>query len=58
MGISYKIPIMNWLYNPGVITWLILIAFFALWIKRKYFDMAAFLPVFLNRMRVPVITAK
>ena len=47
MGISYKIPIMNWLYNPGVITWLILIAFFALWIKRKYFDMAAFLPVFL-----------
>ena len=47
MGISYKIPIINWLYNPGVITWLILIAFFALWIKRKYFDMAAFLPVFL-----------
>lgn len=47
MGISYKIPIINWLYNLGVITWLILIAFFALWIKRKYFDMAAFLPVFL-----------
>lgn len=47
MAITYRIPIVNWFYNPGVITWMILLAFFALWTRRKYFDMAAFLPVFL-----------
>ena len=47
MATTYRIPIINWFYNPGVITWMILLAFFALWIRRKYFDMAEFLPVFL-----------
>lgn len=47
MATTYRMPIINWFYNPGVITWMILLAFFALWIERKYTDMAAFLPVFL-----------
>lgn len=47
MATTYRMPIINWFYNPGVITWMILLALFALWIERKYTDMAAFLPVFL-----------
>mgnify|MGYP007047970962 CR=1 FL=1 len=47
MPTTYRIPIINWFYNPGVITWMILLTFFVLWIKRKYTDMATFLPVFL-----------
>lgn len=42
-----KIPIFNCFFNPGTLTWLMVMGFFVLWTKRKYNSMLAFLPVFL-----------
>ena len=42
-----KIPGFNCFFNPGTVTWMMLITFFVLWTKRKYNSMLAFLPVFL-----------
>lgn len=44
---TYKIPVLNWFYNPGVITWMLLFAFFAFWTRKEYFNILAFLPVLL-----------
>ena len=40
-------PVVSWFINPGVITWMMLIGFFALWTKRRYTSILEFLPVFL-----------
>ena len=42
-----KVPGFNCFFNPGTITWMMIMAFFVLWTKRKYNSMLAFLPVFL-----------
>ena len=42
-----KVPIFNCFFNPGTLTWLMVMGFFVLWTKRKYNSMLAFLPVFL-----------
>lgn len=44
---TYKIPVFNWFYNPGVITWMLLLAFFAFWTRKEYFNILTFLPVLL-----------
>lgn len=45
--ITYKIPVICWLYNPGTITWLMFMGFFVLFMRKKYNSMLEFLPVFL-----------
>lgn len=42
-----RFPVVSWFTNPGVITWMMLIGFFALWTKRRYTSILEFLPVFL-----------
>mgnify|MGYP005982606997 FL=1 len=42
-----RFPVVSWFTNPGVITWMMLIGFFALWTKRRYTSTLEFLPVFL-----------
>ena len=42
-----RIPVISWFANPGVVTWMMLIGFFALWTKKRYTSMLEFLPVFL-----------
>ncbi len=42
-----RFPVVSWFINPGVITWMMLIGFFALWTKRRYTSILEFLPVFL-----------
>lgn len=44
---TYRIPVFNWFYNPGVITWMIIVAFYVFWIKKRYSDIMTFLPVLL-----------
>lgn len=44
---TYKMPVFSWFYNPGVITWMLIVAFYAFWIKKRYSDMMTFLPVLL-----------
>ena len=41
-----RFPVVSWFTNPGVITWMMLIGFFALWTKRRYTSILEFLPVF------------
>lgn len=45
--LTYHIPIVNWLYNPGIITWIIFICFFICWLGRRYDIMIMFLPTVL-----------
>ena len=40
-------PVVSWFYNPGVITWMMLIGFFALWSRKRYTSILEFLPIFL-----------
>lgn len=42
-----NVPIFNCFFNPGTLTWLMVMGFFVLWTKGKYNSMLAFLPVFL-----------
>lgn len=42
-----RIPVISWFANPGVVTWMMIIGFFALWTKKRYTSMLEFLPVFL-----------
>lgn len=42
-----RIPVISWFANPGVVTWMMLIGFFALWTKKRYTSMLEFLPIFL-----------
>ena len=45
--LTYHIPVINWLYNPGVITWLMFMAFFVFWTRKEYDSMITFIPLFL-----------
>lgn len=40
-------PVVSWFINTGVITWMMLIGFFALWTRKRYTSMLEFLPMFL-----------
>lgn len=44
---TYKMPVFSWFYNPGVITWMLIVAFYAFWIEKRYTDIMTFLPVLL-----------
>lgn len=45
--LTYHIPVINWLYNPGVITWLMFMAFFVFWTRKEYDSMITFIPLLL-----------
>ena len=40
-------PVVSWFVNTGVITWMMLIGFFAFWSRKRYTSILEFLPVFL-----------
>lgn len=44
---TYKMPVFSWFYNPGVITWMLIVAFYAFWIEKRYTDIMTFLLVLL-----------
>ena len=45
--LTYHIPVINWLYNPGIITWLMFMAFFVFWTRKEYDSMITFIPLLL-----------
>lgn len=46
-GVLRRMPVIKWLFCAGSVSWLMLLAFFALFISKNYRAMLAFLPVFL-----------